>query len=160
MKFTYQRRVEPMAKFGERLFNWFDERYKIRGFIEFMSHKSVPQHRHSIWYYFGGVSLFLFIIQVVTGILLLLYYRVGEDSSYESVQFIVSKVKFGWLIRSIHSWSANLMILAVFIHMFSVYFTKAYRKPRELTWVTGFLLLILSLTFGFSGYLLPWNELL
>jgi len=95
----------------------------------------------------------------LTGILLLLYYRVGEDSSYESVQFIVSKVKFGWLIRSIHSWSANLMILAVFIHMFSVYFTKAYRKPRELTWVTGFLLLVLALTFGFSGYLLPWNEL-
>lgn len=155
----YQRKVKAMAKFGEKLFNWFDERYKIRGFIEFMSHKSVPQHRHSIWYYFGGVSLFLFIIQVITGILLLLYYRVGEDSSYESVQFIVSKVKFGWLIRSIHSWSANLMILAVFIHMFSVYFTKAYRKPRELTWVTGFLLLILSLAFGFSGYLLPWNEL-
>jgi cytochrome b6 len=127
-----------MAKLGEKLFNWFDERYNIRGFIQFMSHKSVPQHRHSIWYYFGGVSLFLFIIQVLTGILLLLYYRVGDDSSYESVQFIVSKVKFGWLIRSIHSWSANLMILAVFIHMLSVYFTKAYRKPRELTWVTGF----------------------
>lgn len=71
-----------MAKLGEKLFNWFDERYNIRGFIEFMSHKSVPQHRHSIWYYFGGVSLFLFIIQVLTGILLLLYYRVGEDSSY------------------------------------------------------------------------------
>ncbi|MDW7983130.1 MAG: cytochrome bc complex cytochrome b subunit, partial [Acidobacteriota bacterium] len=92
-------------------------------------------------------------------ILLLMYYRVGEDASYESVRFIMSQVRFGWLIRSIHSWGANLMILAVFIHMFSVYFTRAYRKPRELTWVSGFLLLVLALFFGFTGYLLPWNQL-
>lgn len=139
--------------------NWMEERYQLSRIKEFLSHKTVPISRHSVWYYFGGVSLFLFIIQVVTGILLLLYYKVGEDSSYESIKFIMSKVSFGWLIRSIHSWSANLMILAIFIHMFSVFFTKSYRKPREFTWVTGFVLLILSITFGFSGYLLPWNEL-
>ena len=139
--------------------NWIEERYKFDKLIEFLSKKTVPVNKHSVWYYFGGVSLFLFIIQVVSGILLLLYYKVGEESSYESIKFIMSKVSFGWLIRSIHSWSANLMILAVFIHMFSVFFTKSYRKPREFTWVTGFILLLLSITFGFSGYLLPWNEL-
>ncbi|MCK4371537.1 MAG: cytochrome bc complex cytochrome b subunit, partial [candidate division Zixibacteria bacterium] len=68
-------------------------------------------------------------------------------------------VSFGWLIRSLHSWSANLMVFAVFIHMFSVYFTSAYRKPRELTWLSGMALLGLTMAFGFSGYLLPWNEL-
>jgi cytochrome b6 len=72
---------------------------------------------------------------------------------------MVTQVRFGWLIRSVHSWSANLMIFAAFVHMFSVYFLKAYRKPRELTWVTGMLLLFLVMGFGFSGYLLPWNTL-
>ena len=88
-----------------------------------------------------------------------MYYQPGAQTAYESVRFIVTKVQFGWLIRSIHSWSANLMILSVLIHMFSVYFTKAFRTPRELTWYSGFLLFALCLTFGFSGYLLPWNTL-
>jgi cytochrome b6 len=95
----------------------------------------------------------------VTGILLLLYYKGSEQLAFESVQFIMSKVQFGWLIRSIHSWAANLFVLAAMIHMFSVFFEKAYRKPREITWLTGMLMFFLALGFGFSGYLLPWNEL-
>jgi len=88
----------------------------------------------------------------------LLYYRPSAENAFESVQFIMTEVKFGWLIRSIHSWSANLMILTLFIHMFSVYFMRSYNRPRELTWVSGVFLLFLSVGFGFSGYLLPWNE--
>jgi len=107
----------------------------------------------------GGVTLFLFIVQLFTGILLLLYYRPGEDSAYESIRFIVTEVKFGWLIRNVHSWSANLLVFFAFLHMFSVFFSKAYEKPRELTWISGFIILVLTLAFGFSGYLLPWNEL-
>jgi len=112
-----------------------------------------------MWYYFGGITLFLFFIQVVTGILLLFYYRPTTTEAYESVQFIMTKVEFGWLTRSVHSWSANLMILAAFIHMFSVVFLHAYRRPRELTWLSGIALLGLALAFGFSGYLLPWNKI-
>src|SRR5206468_7355309 len=97
--------------------------------------------------------------QIFTGILLLLYYRPSAAEAYESVQFIVTKVQFGWLIRNVHSWSANLLIAAAFAHLFSVFLLKSYRKPRELTWVSGVLLLFLMLGFGFSGYLLPWNEL-
>ena len=138
---------------------WLDQRLGVKMAIELAEHKEVPQHRHSIWYYFGGMTLFLFIVQVVTGILLLLYYRPSAENAFESVQFIITEVEFGWLIRSVHSWSANLLILALFIHMFSVYFMSAYRAPREMTWVTGMLLLFLSIGFGFSGYLLPWNEL-
>lgn len=138
---------------------WLNERYNLSLIEHIAQEKKVPQFRGSFWYYFGGVSLFLFIVQVVTGILLLMYYQPGAQTAYESVRFIVTKVEFGWLIRSIHSWSANLMILSVIIHMFSVYFTKAFRRPRELTWYSGFLLLALCLTFGFSGYLLPWNTL-
>src|SRR5436190_20017015 len=121
--------------------------------------KSVPIHRHTIWYYFGGMTLFLFSVQAVTGILLLLYYRPTAESAFESVQFIMAEVHFGWLIRSLHSWSANLMILTLFIHMASVYLTRAYKKPREITWLSGVALLVLALGFGFSGYLLPWNKL-
>ncbi|HUV30730.1 MAG TPA: cytochrome bc complex cytochrome b subunit [Acidobacteriota bacterium] len=142
-----------------RAFQWLDDRFQIGGLLEYFGHKVVPVHSHSMFYYLGGVSLFLFMVQVVTGILLLMYYRPGADSAYESVRFIVSEVKFGWLIRSVHAWSANLMILAVFVHMFTVFFTHAYRKPRELSWITGIVMLGLALAFGFSGYLLPWNEL-
>ncbi|HZW38592.1 MAG TPA: cytochrome bc complex cytochrome b subunit [Ignavibacteriaceae bacterium] len=148
-----------MKEFINKLYKWTDDRVQINELVKFMSKKYVPVHSKSIWYYFGGVSLFFFIIQVITGILLLFYYKGSADQAYESIHFIMSKVEFGWLIRSVHAWSANLFILSVFIHMFSVFFEKAYRKPRELTWITGFLLFALSLALGFSGYLLPWNEI-
>jgi len=138
---------------------WVDERVDLSGLRELIRHKVVPVHRHTIWYYFGGMTLFLFMIQVCTGILLLLYYRPSAEEAFESVQFIMTEVQFGWLIRSIHSWSANLMIATLMVHLFSVYFTRAYRKPRELTWLGGMLLFGIALTFGFSGYLLPWNTL-
>jgi quinol-cytochrome oxidoreductase complex cytochrome b subunit len=138
--------------------DWLDERLSINTLAAIAQKKEVPLHRHSIWYYFGGMTLFLFVVQVVTGILLLLYYRPSAENAFESVQFIVTEVKFGWLIRSIHSWSANLMILTLFIHMFSVFFLRAYYRPREMTWVSGAFLFIISICFGFSGYLLPWNE--
>ena len=137
---------------------WIDERIGLDSIRNVLAHKTVPVHSATIWYYFGGITLFLFLIQVVTGILLLLYYRPTTAEAYESVQFIMTKVEFGWLIRSVHSWSANLMILAAFIHMFSVVFLHAYRRPRELTWLSGIALLGLALAFGFSGYLLPWNK--
>ena len=148
-----------MTTLYRKTLTWLDERFGAGSVEEFLRHKTVPVHRHTIWYYFGGMTLFLFIIQVLTGILLLLYYRPTPNDAFESVQYIMTQVRFGWLIRSVHSWSANLMIFTAFVHMFSVYFLKAYRKPRELTWVSGMLLLFIVLGFGFSGYLLPWNTL-
>jgi cytochrome b6 len=105
------------------------------------------------------MALFLFLVQVATGILLLLYYRPSAAEAFESVQYIMAEVPFGWLIRSIHSWGANIFVGVVFLHMLSVFFLKAYRAPREMTWISGALLLFLALAFGFSGYLLPWNTL-
>lgn len=143
----------------QRVIDWLDERLDLSTVRHFIAEKGVPVHAHKVWYYLGGMTLFLFAVQVATGILLLLYYRPSADEAYESVQFIVTQVEFGWLIRNIHSWSANLLIAAAFAHLFSVFLLKSYRKPRELTWFTGILLLFLMLAFGFSGYLLPWNEL-
>jgi len=148
-----------MKNILSKIISAIDERYDLTPIRNLLLHKKVPEHKHSIWYYMGGVTLFLFFVQLFTGILLLLYYRPGEDSAYESIRFIVTEVKFGWLIRNVHSWSANLLVLFAFIHMFSVFFSKAYEKPRELTWISGFIILVLTLAFGFSGYLLPWNEL-
>jgi cytochrome b6 len=138
--------------------SWLSSRLPVAEVAAAIRHKTVPQHRYSIWYYLGGMTLFFFIVQVVTGILLLLYYRPSAGEAYDSVQFIMTRVPFGWLVRSVHSWSANLMVGAAFVHLFSVLFLKAYRQPREVAWVSGVLLLFVTLAFGFTGYLLPWNE--
>jgi cytochrome b6 len=141
------------------LYRWLDERLSLSALAEFARHKTVPVHRWAAMYYLGGMTLFFFLVQVLTGILLMVYYRPSAAEAFESVESIMTDVAFGWLIRSIHSWSANLMIFFAALHLFSVYFAKAYRAPRELTWVTGCLALFIALGFGFSGYLLPWDEL-
>ncbi|MBN2194361.1 MAG: cytochrome bc complex cytochrome b subunit [Polyangiaceae bacterium] len=132
-------------------------RYPVWPVIDYFRHKSVPQHRHSAWYSVGGIVLFFFAVQLVTGILLMVYYRPSQP--WQSVQRIVNEVPYGNVVRSLHHWAANLMILAVFVHLFSTFFLKAYRPPREGTWLTGLGLLGLSMAFGFSGYLLPWDDL-
>jgi Cytochrome b subunit of the bc complex len=148
-----------MRALASKVYGWLDDRLGISPAVEFASHKEVPVHRYTVFYYLGGMTLFFFIVQVCTGILLMLYYRPSAEEAFESVGFLMTTVRFGWLIRSIHSWSANLMVFFAMLHLFSVYFMKAYRKPREITWITGCILLFLVLGFGFSGYLLPWNKL-
>ncbi|MFA6956049.1 MAG: cytochrome bc complex cytochrome b subunit [Thermoanaerobaculia bacterium] len=146
---------ESIGKLGD----WLDDRLMLGQLRDVASHKTVPSHRQSVFYYLGGMTLFFFIVQVVTGILLMLYYRPSGEEAFESIEFIMTTVPFGWLIRSIHSWSANLMVYFAFVHLVTVYFMKAYRPPREITWITGCILLFLLMGFGFSGYLLPWNKL-
>ena len=138
---------------------WLENRLYLGRLREVGAHKTVPVHRYTVFYYLGGMTLFFFVVQIVTGILLMLYYRPSAEEAFESVGFIMTTVPFGWLIRSIHSWSANLMVFFAFAHLATVFFMKAYRPPRELTWCTGIGLLFLALAFGFSGYLLPWNQL-
>ena len=121
--------------------------------------KKVPIHRSTSFYFLGGIAIFLFGVQVVTGILLALYYKPSPDHAFESVRAIMTEVEFGWLIRSVHSWSANLLVGVLFLHVLTTYMMRAYRRPREITWITGIALLGVFMAFGFSGYLLPWNEL-
>ena len=145
---------------GGGLRGWLDRRFQLTPLLDFLAHKQVPLGTHWMgWYYLGGITMFFFIVQVITGVLLLMYFQPGEATAYESIRFLTTKVPFGWLIRSIHSWSAHLMIISLVLHMFSTMMLKAYRPPRELTWVSGYILFLLTLGFGFSGYLLPWNKL-
>jgi len=139
--------------------SWLQERVRYQGAVRFLEHKEVPRHRYAFTYYTGGITLFFFLIQVLTGLLLLMYYRPTADAAFESVRLIMSGVRFGWLVRSVHVWSANLMVLAVVLHLLATFFGKAYRRPREVTWLSGALLLFITLAFGFTGYLLPWNTL-
>lgn len=136
---------------------WIDDRTHFSRLLNLLHEKTVPRHKYSFWYIFGGLALFFFMIQVLTGVLLLFYYSPTPTTAYESIQFIIAQVPFGWLIRSLHSWSSNLLIAIVFVHLFSVFFLRAYRKPREILWFTGVILLFLMLGFGFTGYLLPWD---
>ncbi len=140
------------------IYDWVDERLGLSDLAAFARNKTVPVHAQSFWYYWGGISLFLFLVQCFTGVLLLVYFRPGAES-YESVRQITYVMHFGWLIRSAHAWSANLMMFSILVHMFSVYFMKAYRKPREFGWLSGMALLGVASVFGFSGYLLPMDEL-
>ncbi len=136
--------------------SWIEQRTGIGPVIGAMLHVRIPMSARTL--YFGGIALFLFGIQVVTGTLLALYYKPTPEAAYESVQFVTSDVSFGWLIRSVHHWAANLMILFVALHLLRVFFQAAYKYPRELTWVIGGGLLLVTLGFGFTGYLLPWDQ--
>lgn len=145
----------------ERWQQALDERiyfFKLRDFALKQLYKRLPPHTG--WaHVFGSVALLTFFSQFATGILLLLYYRPTLKEAHESIQYITGEVPFGWLFRQIHAWGATLMMLAVILHMARTYFMGSFKKPRELTWVLGVLLFIVTLVFGFTGYLLPWNQL-
>lgn len=139
---------------------WFIERLPfIPSISSFLRQKSVPRHRYSFAYLLGGLSLFFFAVQLVTGVLLALYYSPTPETAHESIVRLVREVEFGWLFRSLHSWGAHCMVAVVIIHMMSTFFMKSYRSPREIMWLTGSILLILVLGFAFTGYLLPWDTI-
>ena len=142
-----------------KLAAWFEERLGLSAIAKFGAKKEVPRHKHTIWYYTGSAILVFLMIQIVTGIMLAFYYRPTLEGANESIARIMTELPMGWIVRSIHSWSATFMIAILFVHLLSIALTKAYRSPREVTWMTGFLLLIVALAFGFTGYLLPWDDL-
>jgi cytochrome b6 len=141
------------------ILSWLDERFGGSAIVSFLKKKTVPQHRHSVWYYTGSAILLFFTIQVITGFLLAFYYKPTLEEANQSVARIMTEVPLGWIIRSVHSWSASFLIAIVFVHLISIWLIKSYRQPRELTWMSGIFLLAVSLAFGFTGYLLPWDDL-
>lgn len=140
----------------QKTFDWLDERLGMKTIYNTVLDRKVP--KVNWWFTLGSASLFLFLLQGITGIMLTVYYVPSPDHAYDSIQYIMNGVAFGWLIRGIHHWGASLMVVIVFFHMLRTYFFGAYKYPREFTWVTGVLLLFLTLGMGFTGYLLPWNQ--
>jgi len=142
----------------QRLKNWFNERYDFEGLRSFSRHKLVPVHKYGILYYTGGLTLFLFALQFITGMVLAFYYVPFYEQAHKSIIEIVTKLNMGWFFRSVHHWGAQLAIGVLFVHVFGTLLVKAYRKPREIIWITGFILLAISIFFGLSGYFLLWDE--
>lgn len=139
-----------------RAWDWLDTRYQLSSLMDALLHVDIPSSART--YYLGGITLFFFIVQGITGMLLSLYYQPSPDTAYDSILFIMNQVNFGWLIRSVHAWGANLMIVFCILHLLRIFFQGAYKVPREITWVVGALLLAVTLGFGFTGYLLPWDQ--
>ncbi|KCZ71205.1 cytochrome b subunit of the bc complex [Candidatus Methanoperedens nitroreducens] len=145
---------------ADKIYKWLDDRFKLRELLPPIVKHPAPENVISNpLYCLGGTAFLCFLILVVTGIFLAMYYKPTPEEAYKSVEHIMTEVPFGSLIRSMHHWAANVMIAAVMLHMIRIYFMGAYKKPRELNWVVGIFLLLITTTFGFSGYLLPWDQL-
>ncbi len=140
-----------------KTYDWFQERLEIQALADDVTSKYVPPHVN-IFYCLGGITLVAFMVQFATGFAMTFYYKPTTAEAFQSVQYIMNEVSFGWLIRSIHRWSASMMVLAMILHVFRVYLTGGFKKPRELTWVTGVILAVLTVSFGVTGYTLPWDQ--
>jgi quinol-cytochrome oxidoreductase complex cytochrome b subunit len=139
---------------------WFGDRLPVSGrqFRE-LTNEPVPYHLKRWWFALGGTPAYLFIVQIFTGIMLAFYYEAAPATAYESVRYITEEAAYGWFIRSVHKWGATLMIVAVILHQMRIFFTGAYRRPREINWMVGMLLLICTLLTGFTGYSLVYEQL-
>ena len=144
-----------MSKVGR----WIDERTGLGGPVRSFLNYAVPGYVHkNALYMLGGLTLIIFALQAFTGILLAFFYDPSTEGAYNSVDFITYTLPLGWLIRGIHHYGASAMVILTALHMLRTYFFSAYKKPREINWLTGVLLLFLTLAFGFTGYLLPWDQ--
>jgi ubiquinol-cytochrome c reductase cytochrome b subunit len=144
-----------------RLDAWLSARLpmdRVKAFLKSQAAKPLPPNVS--WFHtFGSLLLFLLVNQIVTGVLLMVYYRPTTDHAFDSVRYISAKAAFGWLIRGLHSWGSTLMVLLLLLHMARTFFMGTFKKPRELTWMVGTLIFGVTLTFCFTGYLLPWSQL-
>jgi menaquinol-cytochrome c reductase cytochrome b subunit len=141
--------------------DWIDQRFPFTSSIDEALYQRVPNFANAFYYCFGGMVFTLIVFQIVTGIFLSLYYVPDASgnpaASYTSVQYIMQNVYLGWLIRGVHFWAANLLVVMIVLHMARVFWTGSYRAPRELNWMVGVILLLVILAFSLTGYLLPWD---
>ena len=144
-----------MSKIGD----WIDKRTGLSGPIRGFLNYPVPKYVHqNVLYILGGLTLIMFLLQAITGIMLAFYFDPSPEGAYNSVDFITYQLPLGWLIRGIHHYGSSAMVILVALHMLRTYFFSAYKKPREINWITGVVLLFVTLAFGFTGYLLPWDQ--
>jgi quinol-cytochrome oxidoreductase complex cytochrome b subunit len=137
--------------------DWIEERSGLIGGVRYFLFRKVP--RDTNWFHtLGSATLTAFLVQLITGVILAMYYKPDPDKAYESIQHITNDVTLGWLVRGMHRWGASVFIILMFFHMARVFLFGAYKYPRELNWIIGVLLLALGMFEGFTGYLLPWDQ--
>jgi len=152
------RNRQPWKPYHLRTAEWIDERYEISEPLSKILNKPVPKYALRWWYCLGGITAFLFVVQGITGIMLAFYYKPTPEAAYASIQFIETQVRFGSSVRMIHHWAANGMIIMCIAHMLRVFIMGAFKPPREMNWMSGVVLLIVTMGFGLTGYLLPWDQ--
>jgi quinol---cytochrome c reductase cytochrome b subunit, bacillus type len=141
---------------GHDVAAWIDERSGLSGFARAFMFRKVPKGN---WFYtLGSATMFAFLVQAVTGVFLAMYYDPSPVGAYDSVQHISNDVWLGSLVRGMHHWGASVMVVLIFLHMGRTFFFGAYKYPRELNWIIGVVLLILTMVMGFTGYLLPFDQ--
>ncbi len=138
-----------------RFTNWFDRRTGLKTWMREKRAQAVPSH--TFFYCFGGISLFIILLQVLTGVLMLFHYTPNPLEALKSIQYMSNEVPFGWLVRNMHRWGATLLLASIFTHMITVFYRKAYRQPRELNWMSGVLQFLVVFLFVLSGIILPWD---
>jgi menaquinol-cytochrome c reductase cytochrome b subunit len=152
-----ERRKGTAAEAGITTVGWLDERTGMGPFLRGFMYRKVPKGTN--WYYtLGSATMFAFLSQAVTGVFLAMYYRPSSDEAYESVQHITNDVFLGEFVRGMHKWGSSVMMILIFLHMGRTFFFGAYKYPRELNWIIGVVLLVLTLMMGLTGYLLPFDQ--
>jgi ubiquinol-cytochrome c reductase cytochrome b subunit len=141
----------------DKIYNWIDERIDLKTLqAKMLNEPMAGGARYA--YVFGSVLVFVFVMQMVTGILLMFYYAPTADNAWESTRYILQEVRYGWFILSYHLWGASAMVMVVVLHMSQVFLWGAYKKPREMVWLAGLVLFLIVIGLGFTGYLLPWDQ--
>src|SRR6185503_5166540 len=137
--------------------DWLEGRSGLVGGIKYFLFRKVPAETN--WFHtLGSATLTAFLVQAVTGVILAMYYKPAPEEAYASIQHITNDLTLGWLVRGMHRWGASVFIILLFLHMGRVFLFGAYKYPRELTWITGVLILATGMLMGFTGYLLPWDQ--
>ncbi|CAH8714164.1 cytochrome b6 [Paenibacillus thiaminolyticus] len=146
------------------VYNWIDERLDITPIWRDLADHEVPEHVNpahhfsAFVYCFGGLTFFITVIQILSGMFLTMYYVPDIVNAYYSVEYLQTKVAFGQIVRGMHHWGASLVIVMMLLHTLRVFFTGSYKSPREMNWVVGVLILLIMIGLGFTGYLLPWDN--
>src|SRR5688572_20965333 len=142
-----------------KLIAWIDARFPLTQMWYEQWGRYVAPKNFNFWYYFGSLAAFVLVLQIVTGIFLTMNYKPDAQKAFESVEYIMRDVEWGWLIRYLHSTGASAFFIVIYLHMFRALLYGSYRKPRELTWIFGVLLYLTLMAEAFFGYLLPWGQM-
>jgi len=148
----------------QKLYNWVDDRLDIAPLWRDIADHEVPEHVNPAYHFsafvycFGGLTFFVTVIQVLSGMFLTMYYTPDIERAWQSVFYLQQEVAYGQIVRGMHHWGASLVIVMMFLHTLRVFFQGAYKKPRELNWIVGVLIFFVILGLGFTGYLLPWDN--
>ena len=151
--------ISPNAPAGEKLMNWVDNRFPATSLFKAHMSEYYASKNLNIWYVFGALSLLVLVIQIVTGIFLVMHYKPDANLAFASVEYIMRDVPWGWLIRYMHSTGASAFFIVVYLHMFRGLMYGSYRKPRELVWIFGCAIFLCLMAEAFMGYLLPWGQM-